>query len=100
MRVNSTDPIPTGQPEPRKAEHRVEPRPTQPAVGPAAHLETAHPDATSVLVEIQKDNMVVYRFIDSSTGKVIQQIPSQEMINFSRSIDEALSSKRKPEGKE
>ena len=97
MRVNQTDPIPAVASEQRTAGHRVEARPVQSAVGPAAHLEIARPDGTNVVVQIQNDNRVVYRFIDTSTGKLIEQIPSQEMVNFANAIAKALPSLIKSE---
>jgi len=92
MRVNPTDSIPAVAPEAKSAEHRAEPRPAEPVVSPAAQPMAA--DETSVVVEIQKGNEVVYRFVDNSTGKLIEQIPSQQMLNFSSAIEKALS---KPE---
>ena len=96
MRVNPTDSIPAVTTDP-KAEQRVEPRRAQTttAAVPDSHVEHAPADSTSVVVEIQKDNELIYRFVDTSTGKLIQQIPSQQLIDLSQAIDKALN---KPDG--
>jgi hypothetical protein len=99
MRVNPTDSIPAVAPESKSAERRVEPRPGETAVGHAAQSKPVPTDGTSVVVEIQRNNEAVYKFIDKSTGKLIEQIPSQQMLNFSNAIEKALPSLRKPESK-
>ena len=38
---------------------------------------------TNVLVEMQPGNIVVYKFIDEASGRLIQQIPSEQMLNLS-----------------
>ncbi len=42
----------------------------------------------NVLVEMQPGNIVVYKFIDEASGQLIQQIPSEQMLNLS-TLDEA-----------
>jgi len=63
----------------------------------AKHQDPGPSETTSVIVEIQKGNKVVYKFIDGSNGNLIEQIPSQAMVNFSDAIDTALPSLRKSE---
>jgi uncharacterized FlaG/YvyC family protein len=44
-------------------------------------------NSTSVLVEMQPGNIVVYKFIDEASGQVIQQIPSEQMLNLSENVE-------------
>jgi len=39
----------------------------------------------SVVVEIQKDNRLVFRFVDQA-GQVVQQIPSEQLLHLSEAI--------------
>jgi hypothetical protein len=39
--------------------------------------------STNVLVEMQPGNIVVYKFIDEASGRVIEQIPSEQLLNLS-----------------
>ncbi len=61
------------------------------------HVET-HPKAevnlTNILVEMQPGNIVVYKFIDEASGRLIQQIPSEAMLNLSQSVEGAKDKKR------
>jgi len=98
MRVNPTDSIPAVAPEPHSTEHKVEHRTAQPTAEPETPVQPAHIEATSVVVEIQKGNEAVYRFVDASTGRLIEQIPSQQMLNFAKAIEQALPPLNKPEG--
>jgi hypothetical protein len=43
--------------------------------------------STSVLVEMQPGNIVVYKFIDEASGQLIQQIPSEQMLNLSENVE-------------
>ena len=43
----------------------------------------------SVLVEMQPGNIVVYKFIDEASGRLIQQIPSEQMMNLSELAESA-----------
>ena len=49
---------------------------------------------TNVLVEMQPGNIVVYKFVDESSGKVIQQIPSEQMLNLSEAESNDKSKKQ------
>jgi hypothetical protein len=97
MRINSTDPIPPVPADSLASEPRIEPRLTKPVAQVAKHQDPGPSETTSVIVEIQKGNKVVYKFIDGSNGNLIEQIPSQAMVNFSDAIDTALPSLRKSE---
>ena len=43
--------------------------------------------STSVLVEMQPGNIVIYKFIDETSGQVIQQIPSEQMLNLAETVE-------------
>ena len=49
---------------------------------------------TNVLVEMQPGNIVVYKFVDESSGNVIQQLPSEQMLNLSQAIESNEESKK------
>jgi uncharacterized FlaG/YvyC family protein len=44
-------------------------------------------EAINVTVEMQPGNIVVYKFIDEANGQVIQQIPSEQMLNLAESVE-------------
>jgi hypothetical protein len=48
---------------------------------------------TNVLVEMQPGNIVVYKFIDAS-GQLIQQIPSEQMLNLATTDETSKESKK------
>jgi hypothetical protein len=85
MRIDSVNPIhPEGaQPVVREAKAGHVP---DPALAITDHVEThAQPEVspTNVLVEMQPGNVVVYKFIDTASGRLIQQIPSEQMLSLS-----------------
>jgi hypothetical protein len=97
MRIDGPSPIlPAGsRPEARE----VKPAPVPAATGPAVkdHVETQpRPEvsSTNVLVEMQPGNIVVYKFIDEASGRLIQQIPAEEMLNLSQPVESAKDKKR------
>jgi len=47
---------------------------------------------TNVVVEMQPGNIVVYKFVDEASGRLIQQIPSEQML----SLSEVAQSNDKP----
>jgi uncharacterized FlaG/YvyC family protein len=60
-------------------------------------VETHHkPDvsSTNVVVEMQPGNIVIYKFIDAASGRLIQQIPAEEMLNLSQPVESAKDKKR------
>jgi len=97
MRIDGPSPVfPAGsRPEVREAK----PAPVQKAAAPAIkdHVETQqNPEvsSTNVLVEMHPGNIVIYKFIDEASGRLIQQIPSEQMLNLS-TTDEALKAKKR-----
>ena len=42
---------------------------------------------TKVVAEMQPGNIVVYKFVDEASGQLIEQIPSEEMLNLSKALD-------------
>ena len=61
------------------------------------HVETQpKPDVspTNVLVEMQPGNIVVYKFVDEASGRLIQQIPSEQMLNLSEAVESNEKSKK------
>lgn len=97
MRIDGVSPIsPAGS--------RPEPRVVKPVPGPAAvapdvkdHVETQSKPAvssTNVVVEMQPGNIVIYKFIDEASGRLIQQIPAEEMLNLSQPVESAKDKKR------
>ncbi len=85
MRIDGVSPIPAVASEPVAREAKAIHVP-DPAPAITDHVET-HPkpevSPTNVLVEMQPGNIVVYKFIDTASGKLIQQIPSEQMLSLS-----------------
>lgn len=91
MRIDGSNPAPAPQP----AAHENKPHPAPPAPALANdQLEQHHPDlgATNVVVEMQKGNVLVYKFIDDA-GRLVQQIPSAGMLKISEAIAESQKPK-------
>jgi hypothetical protein len=94
MRIDGVNPIDPESAQPvvrgAKAAHVPDPAPAI-----TDHVET-HPkpevSPTNVLVEMQPGNVVVYKFIDTASGRLIQQIPSEQML----SLSEITQSNEKP----
>jgi hypothetical protein len=59
------------------------------------HVDIQRPvvSPTNVLVEMQPGNIVVYKFIDAS-GQLIQQIPSEQMLNLATTDETSKESKK------
>jgi hypothetical protein len=97
MRIDGPNPIPpaVAHPSARVAKEPAAPAPTAPLV--KDHVEVQPKPAvspTNVLVEMQPGNIVVYKFVDESSGKVIQQIPSEQMLNLSEAAAPDQKSKK------
>jgi len=87
MRIDGVNPIPSAVFKPAA---KATPAPAAPIV--KDRVETQHeskPNSTSVLVEMQPGNIVVYKFIDEASGRLIQQIPSEQMMNLSEPAESA-----------
>jgi hypothetical protein len=89
MRIDGVNPVP-----PVDSGHAAQENGTGPAPKAAAvvqdQLEVRQKpvaNSTSVLVEMQPGNIVVYKFIDEASGQVIQQIPSEQMLNLSENVE-------------
>ena len=99
MRIDGASPIPSAVPQSVARDAR-----------PAARVREAgepggqgscgqfspgrRPDSTNVLVEMQPGNIVVYKFIDEASGRLIQQIPAEQLLNLSQSAEAAPGKKR------
>jgi len=86
MRTDSVNPINPEGPQPVVREAKAAHVP-DPALVITDHVEThAQPEVspTNVLVEMQPGNVVVYKFIDTASGRLIQQIPSEQMLSLSQ----------------
>jgi hypothetical protein len=101
MRIDDTNPMPVPalEPERRKPAQKAEGA-TAPGQGnratPAYQVaqHTPAPSGLSVVVEAQKDNQFVYKFIDESTGEVIQQIPSSAILAMAEAINSILQAQQ------
>jgi len=85
MRIDGSSPVPLAGPQLQARE--VKPTPVPAAVPIKDHVETHQkPEVspTNVLVEMQPGNIVVYKFIDEASGRLIQQIPSEQLLNLSK----------------
>ena len=97
MRIEGPNPTPQAGPEPAAREVKpVHPAAAAPAI--RDHVETQPRPAvssTNVLVEMQPGNIVVYKFIDEATGRLIQQIPSEQMLKLSTTDESPKESKKR-----
>jgi hypothetical protein len=96
MRIDGPSPVlPTGaRPEAREVKP-VSASAAAPAV--KDHVETQpkpEVSSTNVLVEMQPGNIVVYKFIDEASGRLIQQIPAEAMLNLSQPVEATKDKKR------
>jgi uncharacterized FlaG/YvyC family protein len=95
MRIDGPNPIPPAQAVARDAQKHPATEAKAPVV--KDHVEVQSKPAvspTNVLVEMQPGNIVVYKFVDESSGKVIQQIPSEQMLNLSEAVESNEKSKK------
>jgi uncharacterized FlaG/YvyC family protein len=97
MRIDGSTPTPSTVSRP--AVREVKPTPAHEAAAPEVkdHVEMqqkAEVAPTNVLVEMQPGNIVVYKFIDEASGRLIQQIPSEQMLNLSQPVEATKDKKR------
>jgi hypothetical protein len=97
MRIDGPSPVLPASSRPEARE--VKPTPVPAAAAPAVkdHVETQpkpEVSSTNVLVEMQPGNIVVYKFIDEASGRLIQQIPAEAMLNLSQPVESAKDKKR------
>lgn len=95
MRIDGVSPIPPAVSGP--AVREVKPVPAPEATAPLVkdHVEMQpkpEVNLTNVVVEMQPGNIVVYKFVDEASGRLIQQIPSEQML----SLSEVAQSNEKP----
>lgn len=102
MRIDGPNPIPATVPRPTAPEPKAAPaHAAKAAVVKAAMVKDRldvqpkpEVDTTNVLVEMQPGNIVVYKFIDEASGRLIQQIPSEQMLKISENVKASESKKR------
>jgi len=96
MRIDGPSPIPLGVSQSVARETKAV-HASAAARAVVDRVET-HPKAEvnliNILVEMQPGNIVVYKFIDETSGRLIQQIPSEAMLNLSQSVEGAKDKKR------
>ena len=81
MRIDGINPIPSAFFNPA-AKPATTPAPAAPFVKDRVETQQSKPNSMNVLVEMQPGNVVVYKFIDEASGRLIQQIPSEQMMNL------------------
>lgn len=90
MRIDGSSPIPQEGSQPAVREAKPAPAPEAKATAVQDQVDV-HPKAqvstTNVVVEMQPGNIAVYKFVDERSGQVIEQIPSQQMLDLSKPID-------------
>jgi hypothetical protein len=97
MRIDGPNPVPPAVAQPAARVAKEQPAPATKAPVVKDHVEVQPKSAvspTNVLVEMQPGNIVVYKFVDESSGKVIQQIPSEQMLSLSEAVDSNEKSKK------
>ena len=87
MNVNGPNQTHVVEPEHAVVEKKVE----HAAVAPAAPKDRVEqikidPRTTNVVVEMERNNTLVFKFIDEKTGKVIQQFPPEQMVHQNQII--------------
>ena len=82
MNVNGPNPTHAVEPEHSVVEKKVEHAAAAPAA-PKDKVEQVKidPRTTNVVVEMERNNTLVFKFIDEKTGKVIQQFPPEQMVH-------------------
>src|SRR5689334_15824744 len=98
MRIDGPSPVPPAVSRPEVSEGK--PAPARQAAAPAIkdRVETHQKPVvspTNVLVEMQPGNIVVYKFIDEASGRLIQQIPSEQMLSLSSTDESPKESKNR-----
>jgi uncharacterized FlaG/YvyC family protein len=97
MRIDGSNPAPpaVAQPAARVAKEQPAHVEKTPEVKDHVEVQPEHVvSPTNVLVEMQPGNIVVYKFVDESSGKVIQQIPSEQMLSISEANESTEKSKK------
>ena len=86
MNVNGTNQTHAVEPEHAVVEKKV--RHAAEAAVPKDKVEQVKidPRTTNVVVEMERNNTLVFKFIDEKTGKVIQQFPPEQMVHQNQII--------------
>jgi hypothetical protein len=89
MQINGPNARPTPAAEAIVPENKAH---SAPVAAPKDTLDRQYfdPKTTNVVVEIEKNNTLVYKFIDEVTGKVIQEFPPEQMIQQNQTPIDAL----------
>lgn len=86
MRIDGPNPA-LASPQAAKPEVKPQPAPqATPVVKDRVDQHQTDFSPTNVVVEMQKGNILVYKFIDEASGKLIEQIPSEGMLKISEAI--------------
>ncbi|HEX3351495.1 MAG: hypothetical protein ACRD3H_03105 [Terriglobales bacterium] len=97
MRIDGASPIQPAVSQPVAGQPKATPVPAA-AVPDVKDQVDTHPapaaNSTNVLVEMQPGNIVIYKFIDEASGRLIQQIPSQQMLELSQPAEAPKDKKR------
>jgi len=78
-------------------EAKANPAPETAAPEAKDFLEVQHQpgtNTTNVLVQMRPGNIVVYKFIDEASGRLIEQIPSEQLLELAQS-NEARDEKKR-----
>lgn len=88
MRIDGVSPIlPAGAPpEAGVVRPTLAPAASAPVVKDQVDGPKPKVSLTNVLVEMQPGNIVVYKFIDEASGRLIQQIPAEQMLNLAKPV--------------
>lgn len=90
MRIDGSSPVPPDGPRIQTREPRPVPAPVASPIKDQVETQPKpEVSPTNVLVEMQPGNIVVYKFIDEASGRLIQQIPSEQMLNLSKTGETA-----------
>ncbi len=87
MSVDAVNPASPPIPEPAVPRVSASPSAGAATAAPKDELIQQPADSTDVVVEIQKGNILVFKFIDQASGRVIEQIPSQGMLEVAQSVE-------------
>lgn len=82
MNINGPNPTHAAAPELAVVEKKVQHAAVASAMPKDKVVQIAvDPRTTNVVVEMERNNTLVFKFIDEKTGKVIQQFPPQQMLH-------------------
>ena len=87
MNINGSNPAHAVEPEPAVIEKKVQ-HAAAASAAPKDKVERVQldPRSTNVVVEMERNNTLVFKFIDEKTGKVIQQFPPEQMVHQNQII--------------